>query len=222
LVISSWKTKRREGIPITSGKDHDLTQRLINGDAAAFEDLFKTLNPSMLRVAAALTGNRATGEEIAQDTWMTVLAKLNTFDGRASLKNWIFTILTNKSRTRAKKDGRNVALDLSPPPGNSDQDAFARRFTPKGNWADPPGLWEEITPERILSGRQSLDIVNREINALPKVQSAILTLMENETMSSRKIAEVLGLTEGNIRVHLHRARERIRRVLEDEVKKDEK
>ena len=189
----------------------ELHVRLMNGDKAAFTKVFGTLNPSLVRVAMSITGNRATAEEVAQETWLSVIEKLDTFKGDAPLRHWILRILSNKARTRATRDAKTTTLapmDAGPP----DQ------FTDAGDWTVPPSLWDEITPERILSGRQSLSLVQEAIKRLPDTQQAILTLLQHEEMSEAECAEILGITPVNVRVQLHRAREKIRQVLDDEIK----
>ncbi len=197
--------------------DCDLHTRLLGGDEAAFAEAYASLNPAMVRVAGAIVGSTASGEEIAQETWLAVIGGLSKFEGKASFKNWVFAILSNKARTRAKRDGRNVALVLEPTEGDSAQATLNARFNPDGTWSDHPDLWEEITPERILAGRQTWQIVRGIIDKLPPAQQAILSLLEGEKLSAGEIASMLGLSQGNVRVHLHRARERIRQTLEHEI-----
>lgn len=197
--------------------DCDLHTRLLGGDESAFAKVYASLNPSLLRVAQAIVGSNATAEEVAQETWLAVIGGLAKFEGKASFKNWVFAILTNKARTRAKRDGRNVALVLEPDEDDSAQNTLYARFDTDGTWSDPPALWEEITPERILAGRQTWQIVRGIIDKLPPAQQAILSLLEGEKLSAGEIASMLGLSQGNVRVHLHRARERIRQTLEREI-----
>jgi len=192
--------------------DTELYARLALGDEDAFADLFAALDPSLARVATAITGNRAIAEEVTQETWMAVIAGIDKFEGKASLKNWIFAILSNKARTRARREGRTQSLDL--PPEGDDADLPAHAFRPNGSWAEPPALWDEITPERTLAGREAWRIVTAAITTLPATQQAILDLMQGEKIPASEVAMILGLSEGNVRVHLHRARERIRRVLD--------
>jgi len=197
--------------------DSDLRDRLISGDEQAFAELYGKLNPSLLRVATALTGSRATAEEVAQETWLAVINGIDNFEGRASLKNWIFRILTNKSRTRASRDGRFSQLADGDAPANSDGDGFSDQFTATGSWAPAPALWDEITPERTLAGREVWKIVTDAIDSLPPVQQAILGMCQAEKSSASEIACLLDLTEGNVRVHLHRARDRIRTILDQKM-----
>ncbi len=189
-----------------------LTARLKNGDPSAFEEIFTALNSTLIRVAASITGNRATAEEVTQETWLAVIENLGTYRGDAPLRHWILRILSNKARTRATRDGKTEPLDTF-------QVGFPDQFTESGDWAVAPSLWEEITPERILSGRQTWELVQEEIRNLPSSQQAVLSLFEHEKMSSGECAEILGMTPANVRVQLHRAREKIRQVLDAEASK---
>jgi RNA polymerase sigma-70 factor (ECF subfamily) len=126
-------------------------QGLIAAERTAFETVYRRHNGSMVRVASAILRNRASAEEIAQETWMAVLRKIGGFEGRSSLAGWIFTILTNKAKTRAKRDGRSVSLDTS-----VNDDSIDDAFDGRGRWKDMPEIWDEITPDRVVNGRQML------------------------------------------------------------------
>jgi len=188
-----------------------LHVQLMNGDQSAFAEVFTTLNPSMLRIALSITGNRASAEEIAQEAWLSVIENLDKYRGDAPLRHWILRILSNKALTRATRDGKT--RNFASPESNGPE-----KFTETGDWAVAPSLWEEVTPERILAGRQTWELVQEAIEALPNSQQAILSLLENEKMSSAECADVLGMTAANVRVQLHRAREKIRQVLDAELK----
>jgi len=187
-----------------------MHNRLLRGDTAAFAEVYGGLNPNLMRVAMSITGNRATAEDVAQETWLAVIEKLPTFNGDAPLRHWILRILSNKARTRATRDGRTIPLE----PANSDA---GERFTSSGDWAVAPTLWDEITPERLLAGRQSWDLVQRAIGQLSEAQQAVLSLHEQENLSAAVCAEILGMSAGNVRVQLHRAREKIRQILDGEI-----
>lgn len=189
-----------------------LHTRILAGDEAAFVDLFKQLNPNLIRVAHSITGNRASAEEVAQETWLAVLEKLHSFKGEAPLHHWILRIASNKARTRGTRDARTAPLAPPDPKG---------QFTDAGTWAEPPSMWDEITPERLLAGRQTWQRVCDVIQTLPAMQQAILSLLEQEKMSAADCAEILATTPANVRVHLHRAREKIRQTLDaqEEIKK---
>ena len=191
-----------------------LHDRLLQGDQSAFEEIFGDLNPILLRVAVSITGNRATAEEVTQDAWLSVIENLQSYKGDAPLRHWILKILSNKARSRATRDGKTETLDLE----DSGSRVSQNMFTESGNWAVAPALWDEITPERVLAGRQSLQLVREAIQRLPPSQQAILTLLEQEKMSANDCAVLLGISPANVRVQLHRAREKIRHVLDEELR----
>ncbi len=187
-------------------KTDQLIERLKQSDEAAFAAIYGIHNDAMVRLAHAITANRASAEEIAQDSWLAIIKGIDGFQGRASLRNWIFKITANKARSRARRDGRSRPLNAAAHAGESPDD----RFTADGSWAEPPALWDEITPERILAGRQAWQQVLAIIDDLPPMQQAILSLMEGGRMPAAEIAALLDTSAGNVRVQLHRARETIR------------
>lgn len=189
--------------------ERSLVECLVAGDRPAFEHVYKKHNASLIRVGAGIVQSRATAEEVAQDTWIAVLKNIANFEGRSSLAGWIFTILINKAKTRAQRDGRSVSFD-----GYGEDDNLAAAFDGRGRWKDMPELWEELTPERILAGRNVMDHVNAAIDALPPGQRAVLVLRGQQGLEPAEVCAALGITEGNMRVLLHRARLSIRGVLD--------
>lgn len=196
-------------MPAETESDAQVLQGLMSGRREAFETVFRRHNASMIRVASAILRNRASAEEITQDTWISVLRNIGGFEGRSSLAGWIFTILTNKAKTRVKRDGLSVSLDTSVDDGSFD-DAFDGR----GRWRDMPELWDEMTPERIIGGRQVLDHVRDAIDNLPPAQRAVLVLRGQQDLEAEEVCNILGITEGNMRVLLHRARLSLRQSLD--------
>jgi RNA polymerase sigma-70 factor (ECF subfamily) len=196
---------------LSKQKDDDelAVQRLISGERLAFEAVYRRHNESMVRVASAILHNRASAEEIAQETWMSVMRSIGGFEGRSSLAGWIFTILTNNAKTRAKRDGRGVSLDTS-----ANDDSIDDAFDGRGRWKDMPVLWDEITPDRVVNGRQILSQVSEAIEQLPPAQRAVLILRGQQELDAAEVCDILGLTEGNVRVLLHRARFSLRQTLD--------
>jgi len=194
------------------GRDGDeaaLVQRLAAGDRAAFEAIYRKHNAAMVRVAASVLRSRASAEEVAQDAWVAVLRNIGGFEGRSSLAAWIFTIVLNKARTRAGRDGRAVSFD-----GAGEDDNLAAAFDGRGRWKDMPDLWEEITAERIIEGRSVLAHVGAAIEALPPAQRAVLVLRGQQGLEAAEVCAMLGISEGNMRVLLHRARLAVRAHLD--------
>ncbi|HEX9858254.1 MAG TPA: sigma-70 family RNA polymerase sigma factor [Paracoccaceae bacterium] len=179
----------------------EILNGLVAGDRAAFEVVYRRHNPAMLRLATAILHSRASAEEVVQDTWVSVLRHIGGFEGRSTLAGWIFTILTNKARTRAARDGRSVSFDT-----DGEDDTLAAAFDGRGRWRDMPELWDEVTPERVVEGRNILDHVTRAIEALPPAQRAVMILRGQQGLEPAEVCTMLGITEGNMRVLLHRAR----------------
>ena len=186
-----------------------LRQGLAAGDRATFETVYRRHNAAMVRFATAIVRNRATAEEVAQEAWLAVLRHIAGFEGRSSLAGWIFTILTNKARSRAKADGRMVSFDQ-----DGEDDSLAAAFDGRGRWKDIPDLWEEITPERIIAGRSILEHVNTAIDALPPAQRAVLILRGQQGLDATEVCAALEISDGNMRVLLHRARFALRAAID--------
>jgi RNA polymerase sigma-70 factor (ECF subfamily) len=190
-------------------EDARILTGLIAGERAAIETVYLRHNASMIRVASAIMHNRASAEEITQETWIAVLRNIGGFEGRSSLAGWIFTILSNKAKTRAKRDGLSVSLDTS-----SNDDGLDDAFDGRGRWRDMPELWDEVTPERIVGGRQVLAHVSEAIDQLPATQRAVLVLRGQQDIDASEVCDILGISDGNMRILLHRARLSLRQSLD--------
>lgn len=186
-----------------------LVEQLVAGDRAALDALYRKLTPSMVRVCTSLVRNRATAEEVVQDTWVAVMNGIDGFEGRSSLSGWIFAILVNKARSRAQRDGRSVSFD-----GDSGDDGLAAAFDGRGRWKDIPELWEMITPDRIIEGRSILSHVATAIDALPAGQRSVLLLRGQQDLDPAEVCAILDISEVNMRVLLHRARLTVRKALD--------
>ncbi len=189
-------------------EEKDSIDRLKAGDEAVFGMLYTRHTPSMIRVAATIVNSRATAEEVSQETWIAVLKNIGGFEGRSSLAGWIFTILINKARTRARRDGRSVSFDEGGEGNN-----LSAAFDGHGRWKEMPELWDEITPERIVAGRRLAEHMRDAIDALPPAQRAVIVLRVQQGLEPSEVCEALGLSDGNMRVLLHRARLSLRAKL---------
>ncbi|MFN3722979.1 MAG: RNA polymerase sigma factor [Paracoccaceae bacterium] len=186
-----------------------LVERLGSGDRVAFEGVYRKHNAAMVRMCKGIVRNRATAEEVVQDTWVAVLKGISGFEGRSSLAGWIFAILVNKARSRATRDGRTVSFD-----GEGEEDGLAAAFDGRGRWKDMPELWENLTPERIVEGRSILAHVTAAIETLPPAQRSVLILRAEQDLDPAEVCTILAITEGNMRVLLHRARLSVRKALD--------
>ena len=195
---------------------HLLRQR----DETAFTRLVEQYHPSLVRLARLFVHDEALAEELSQETWLAVLQGLDGFQERSSLKTWIFTILTNKARTRSRRESRSLVfsdLEEEEAPESTValgrfKDASAGRSA--DHWAVEPASWAGI-PEAVVLSEETLRLVRQTIEALPDTQRAVITLRDIEELSSQEICNILEISESNQRVLLHRARARVRAALED-------
>lgn len=187
----------------------ELVRRLAAGDRTAFERVFRRHNAAMIRLAMGLLRNRATAEEVTQDAWLAVLTGISGFEGRSSLAGWIYTILMNKARTRARREGRSVSFD-----DGGEENGLAAAFDGRGHWRNRVELWETLTPDRIVEGRSAMAHVREAIDALPPAQRAVLLLRGQLQLDAEEVCEILDIGDGNMRVLLHRARVNVRNRLD--------
>jgi len=195
--------------------ERELLARLRQGDRAAFAALVGRHGGALLRLARTFTRDLPTAEELVQDAWVAALDGLDGFEGRASLRTWLLHIVTNKARTRLVREGRSVPFSSLATPGSGDEPAVdPDRFDEGGAWRAPPELWTEENPERLAQDAQTRAALERAIAALPEAQRAVITLRDVEELETEEICGMLGISVGNQRVLLHRARARVREALE--------
>jgi RNA polymerase sigma-70 factor, ECF subfamily len=163
----------------------------------------------MLRLAAGFVPSRAVAEEVVQDTWLAVLRGLDAFEGRSSLRTWLFRILVNQARTTGTKEHRCVPI---PDPEPAVDPA---RFHASGGWADPPERWIEAAEGRLEAGKLA-DRLRALMDELPARQREVVLLRDVEELTSDEVCSVLSISDGNQRVLLHRGRSRLRQLFEDE------
>ena len=194
-----------------------VIEALRAGDEDAFRALVREYTPSLVRVARIYVSTQAAAEEVAQETWLGVLNGLPRFEGRSSLRTWIFRILTNIAKTRAKRDGRTLPFSALSEPGRVpeaavDADRFLDPEHPRwpGHWALKPEAW----PEDALVAGETREKLAEAIEALPAAQRAVISLRDIEGWSSEEVRNALDLSETNQRVLLHRARSKVRAALE--------
>ena len=188
---------------------------LRRGDQAAFHRLVRRYHGALVGTAAAIIGSRAQAEEVVQDAWIAILNNIGRFEGRSALSSWIFAIVLNRARTRATTEGRLVAL----PAGMDGLETGERavpltEFAADGHWRDMPRLWEELDPERVVSGRQLWAHVQEAIELLPAGQKAVVILRDMEAKDAEETCALLGITAENQRVLLHRGRGRLRAAID--------
>ena len=192
----------------------EFLARLRAGDPGAYRALVRRLHASLVGVAAAVIGSRAQAEEVVQDAWVAVLSGIGRFEGRSSLVTWVFSIVLNRACTRIAREGRLVGLPALDGAEPGERAVPRSAFKPDGHWIDPPRLWDEIDPERIVGGRQLWEHVQEVIERLPAGQRAVLVLRDIEGCAAEETCTLLELSPENQRVLLHRARGRIRAAID--------
>ncbi len=192
----------------------DFLARLRAGEDAAYRRLIRRFHGSLVGTASAIIGSRAQAEEVVQDAWLAVFAGIGRFEGRSSLASWLFAIVLNRARTRASREGRMVALPALDAGDAAERAVPLDRFQPDGHWTEPPRLWDELDPERVVGGRQLFLHVQDAIAKLPAGQKAVIILRDMEACSAEDACRLLGISPENQRVLLHRARGRVRRTVE--------
>jgi len=197
----------------------ELVGALRKGEETAFSTLIEHYHGRLLRLAQTFVSNQAVAEEVVQETWMAVLEGIHRFEGRSSLKTWIFQILKNRAKTKGKREHRYVSFsDLASSTdqeedGTMEPERFHTSGHLTGHWAIPPTTWDENTPERLLVSKESLAQIEQAIQALPSNQRQVIVLRDIEGVDSEEVCQILNITATNQRVLLHRARSKVRGVL---------
>jgi RNA polymerase sigma-70 factor, ECF subfamily len=197
--------------------ERELVARLRAGDEQAFEALVTRYYGTMIAVALTHVKTRAVAEEVVQEAWLGVLQSLARFEGRSSLKTWILAILVNKAKTRGVRESRTVPFASLSPEGDEPAVEPDRFRGPEdgfpGHWRAYPADWRAL-PDVAVHERETLDVAMRAIAELPAQQRAVIAMRDVAGCGAEEVCAELGLSEGNQRVLLHRARSRVRAALE--------
>jgi RNA polymerase sigma-70 factor (ECF subfamily) len=197
----------------------ELIDRLRCGDQAAFTWLVDTYSPSLKRLALVFVSVDAVAEDVVQDTWLAVLAGIGRFEGRSSLKTWLFKILTNRAKTRAVRENRTVRFSELEPEDGDGPAVSAERFLPPdhpsfpGHWSTSPHPWSAVAEQAVLR-RETMEVLRRALENLPRSQRTVVMLRDVEGWPADEVCAALELGEANQRVLLHRGRSRLRSILE--------
>jgi RNA polymerase sigma-70 factor (ECF subfamily) len=187
-------------------EDAALVAGLRSGDESAFVELVGRYQARLLRLAEATVGRNAVAQEVTQDTWLAVMRGIDRFEGRSSFKTWLFRILLNRARSAQYREQRAGRPD----------DTVDERFDASGAWTSPPEPWAERAEDRLVAA-QLASRVQDLLEQLPDAQRQVVVLRDVEGLPSSEVVTLLGLSEGNQRVLLHRGRARLRHLLAEEV-----
>lgn len=198
----------------------ELVAALRRRDESAFTRLVTAHHRSLLRVARMYAGTEAVAEEVVQETWLGVLKGIDRFEGRCTIKTWIFQILVNRAKTRGEREGRMIPFsamfDAQAEPGEAavDPSQFNENDLEwPGGWVTQPRDWG-TTPEQSLLSREFRALVQAAIDMLPPNQKEVITLRDVQGWTSEEVCNILGVSETNQRVLLHRARSKVRQALD--------
>lgn len=210
---------KQSQLPPGVKKDMALLGRLRQGDEGAFNELVTQHHGALVRMAMGYVADREVAEEVVQDTWMAAIEGLDRFEGRSSLRTWIFGIMIHKAKDRGVREKRHVNFSSFESVDEEGEEAVdPSRFHQSGEWAGhwalPPQPWDDRTPERLMASQQAVNAMNRAIDALPKNLKEVLILRDVEGIEAKEVCELLKITETNLYVRLHRARERVRQAVE--------
>lgn len=204
--------------PATGADDLALLAGLRAGDEAAFVALMERYGASLLRIARLYVRDQQAAEDVVQETWLGVFQGIDRFEGRSTLKTWLFTILANRAKRRGERDGRVTPFSAIATWAEEDEPASDRFFPPghadAGHWLSLPRDWS-VLPEERFAAAETRAVIDGAIAALPPNQRAVITMRDIEGMPSDAVRNALGLSETNQRVLLHRARGKVRRALEE-------
>jgi RNA polymerase sigma-70 factor (ECF subfamily) len=209
----------RPTAPSTPGAaDTDLVQALRAGNETVFADLVDRLTPAMLAVARHHVPSQQVAEDVVQETWLGVLTGLDRFEGRSSLRGWVFAILLNIAKRRGARERRSIPFSSAFPADRGGPTVDPGRFRPPGDewpghWAAPPRPWE--LPESAMLSREVRLQLARALETLPDRQRTVVRLRDVHGLDAEEVCALLDIEPGTQRGLLHRGRARLRQALED-------
>jgi RNA polymerase sigma-70 factor, ECF subfamily len=206
--------------PVAAGpspEEQRLIAALRERDESAFAELIERYHSSLVRLAMSFVSSRAVAEEVAQEAWVGVLKGIDRFEGRSSLRTWIYRILTNTAKTRAQREARSIPF-ASLAGGDDEAAVDPDRFR-AGHWTSFPQRWDELPESRLMSV-ETRSLLDQAIAQLPPTQRQVIRLRDVQGFPSAEVCDLLELSEANQRVLLHRARSKVRRALEAYLSED--
>jgi RNA polymerase sigma-70 factor, ECF subfamily len=172
----------------------------------------------MTRIALMYVKSRAVADEVVQEAWLGLLNGLDRFEGRSSLRTWLFRIVANIAKTRAVREARSVPFSSVFEPEGDEPAVDPARFAPAGSreagaWSSPPAAWN-ATPEEIAVSAEAMELIAAAIAELPPNQRVVLQMRDVDGFDADEVCDALDISAVNQRVLLHRGRARVRAALE--------
>lgn len=189
----------------TDGPDEiTLISRMKSGDQQSYHEAVRAYTPGMLAVARFYL-DRSSAEDVVQDSWVTVIDAIQTFEGRSGLKTWLHRIVANRCKNRLRSAKREVPMDFS---DSLDPD-LENRFNASGRWETPPKLRFDESADTLMENGALSDCLDQHLSALPETQRSALMLYEAHQHKSDDVCNILDVSASNLRVLIHRARQKI-------------
>lgn len=197
--------------------ESSFTQRLQAGDHEAFRALVDDLHGPMVALARTFTRSHTLAEDIVQETWLAVIRGLHQFEGRSTLRTWVYSILVKRARTIAAREARRPGSPFSPTTTSTSGTAAVEWEPGQGRiglWDEAPVPWVLEDPAAVFQTREALEVIHGSLRAMPPRQRQVILLRDVEDLPPEEVCNILHLTGTNLRVMLHRARARVRRDLD--------
>ncbi len=189
--------------------DQQLIARLKAGDNLAFKALISSYHQKLLIMARAIAGD-VFAEDVTQEAWASIYKAIGKFEGRSSLSTWMIQIVSNEAKSRLRREKRHSSFgDIDEVRPEIDSECFNNN----GHWVNPPSHWDINTPELMLQEDQLRHCIEHTLTVLPENQKAVFLLRDVEQTSLEEIADLLTLSEANVRVILHRARLQLMKII---------
>ena len=195
--------------------EQELVARLRAHDDGAFREIVDRYGDSMRRVARAFVKSDDVADEVVQETWLHVYNGIDRFEGRSSLKTWLFTILRNRARTRGAREDRTRPFSslASTSKEGEERQLEVDQFDPQDNWVTPPSYEQISSPSDDSLRTELFEEVQTGLEKLPENQRMVVTLRDLLGWSSTDVQDYMEISEANQRVLLHRGRARLRKEL---------
>lgn len=197
--------------PMTTSIDAPDLDKLRQQDHASFERLVASHHRQLVAVARAIIGD-SLAEEVVQEAWVSIYKALPRFEGRSSVKTWLYTVVSNEAKTRLRREKRSVSLEDI---GNNGADYLSQdRFKENGHWKTPAPDWHLDSPDQLLEESHLQNCIEHTVAILPDQQKAVFILRDLEQEALAEICNILDVSESYVRVLLHRARLKLMQVID--------
>jgi RNA polymerase sigma-70 factor (ECF subfamily) len=194
------------GTMLTAEPERELLHRLCSGDEAAFAEVVERYHRQLIRLASGFVQGADVAEDVAQETWLAMLKGLDRFEGRSSLRTWLFQICVNRARSVGLRERRTVPVERIQPA------VEAQRRRPGGAWTSASA--PDRDPFEVEDETAAADTIRDAIGALPQMQRLVVTMRDVDGLTSEQVRRTLAISDVNQRVLLHRGRSHVRRGLD--------